>query len=321
MSRAFGASEAEKLRAPKYAHLLGGGLGAMFGAIITSPLEVVKTRLQAQNNKITLQKQFSFGRGTILALRSLTRDEGFFGLYRGLGIHLAAVMPSRGIHFLVYGTVKSYLTNQPRANEMRWFTPVVSSAAAGATVVTLMQPLWLIKTRLQLQTKLAQETMYTGALDVLRNTIKKEGFVGLYRGLGASYLGLSETVLQFTFYELAKNGWTNLKFKDKGVSSEHISINAWETLIISSAAKLTASCLTYPHEVIRTRLREQKKGNKYKGPFQGLYVIAREEGFRGLYGGLGPHLIRVVPNAAILFLTYEFTLAYFAKHTNGGRTS
>jgi solute carrier family 25 protein 33/36 len=63
-------------------------------------------------------------------------------------------------------------------------------------------------------------------------------------------------------------------------------------LAVASAAKLIASVTTYPHEVIRTRLREQRYGNKYPGVFSGMAVIAREEGIRGLYGGMGPHLLR-----------------------------
>lgn len=72
-------------------------------------------------------------------------------------------------------------------------------------------------------------------------------------------------------------------------------------------AKLIAAAATYPHEVIRTRLREA--GNtRYNGLFSGLLLIAKEEGARGLYGGMGAHLIRVVPNAAIMFLTYELVV-------------
>lgn len=38
-----------------------------------------------------------------------------------------------------------------------------------------------------------------------------------------------------------------------------------------------------------------------------------EEGVAGLYGGMGAHLIRVVPNAALLFLVYELTLVYITR--------
>jgi len=66
---------------------------------------------------------------------------------------------------------------------------------------------------------------------------------------------------------------------------------------------------------MKTRLREQRntQSSRYKGPLQGLALIAKEEGIKGLYAGMSAHLLRVVPNAAILFLTYELTLAYFSS--------
>lgn len=37
-------------------------------------------------------------------------------------------------------------------------------------------------------------------------------------------------------------------------------------------------------------------------------TIFREEGMAALYGGLVPHMLRVVPSAAIMFGTYEGVL-------------
>ena len=85
-----------------------------------------------------------------------------------------------------------------------------------------------------------------------------------------------------------------------------------EYLTVASCAKLIAASATYPHEVIRTRMRESGTGSIYKGVFSGLALIYRREGIRGLYGGMAAHLIRVVPNAAIMFLTYESVLRFLS---------
>lgn len=138
-----------------------------------------------------------------------------------------------------------------------------------------------------------------------KKTFQNEGIKGFYRGLGASYLGLFETAIQFTLYENLKSRYT-AKEKRKELQS-------YEYLTISSISKLIASSLTYPHEVVRTRLREQKNQTKYKGPIHGMFVIGREEGRKGLYGGMGAHLIKVVPNAAILFYVVELTEKYYQK--------
>lgn len=64
-------------------------------------------------------------------------------------------------------------------------------------------------------------------------------------------------------------------------------------------------------QVVRTRLREAPTENghvKYTGLVQCFRLIFREEGMAALYGGLVPHMMRVVPSAAIMFGTYEGVL-------------
>lgn len=56
-------------------------------------------------------------------------------------------------------------------------------------------------------------------------------------------------------------------------------------------------------EVVRTRLREE--GTKYRSFFQTLSLLVREEGYGSLYRGLTTHLIRQIPNTAIMMSTYE----------------
>lgn len=61
----------------------------------------------------------------------------------------------------------------------------------------------------------------------------------------------------------------------------------------------------------RTRLRQE--GDKYKTFFQTLRLIIKEEGIRGMYKGLATHLIRQIPNTAIVMTTYELITDYFSS--------
>ena len=98
---------------------------------------------------------------------------------------------------------------------------------------------------------------------------------------------------------------------------EEKKLSAWEYTVAASTAKMIAIIATYPHEVVRTRLREQAINGafKYTGFLNSLSIIAKEEGIRGLYGGMGLHLLRSVPNAAVMFVTFELVSNFLDKQT------
>jgi len=67
---------------------------------------------------------------------------------------------------------------------------------------------------------------------------------------------------------------------------------------------------------VRTRLRQQ--GSRYSGFTNALKIIAKEEGIKGLYGGLFLHLARSVPNAAIMFVSFELVSGYLQNKIDNG---
>ncbi len=65
-----------------------------------------------------------------------------------------------------------------------------SAVIAGVTVSTVTNPIWVVKTRMQLQTReKGVAPRYSSSLDCVRQTLHAEGVRGLYKGLLASYLG------------------------------------------------------------------------------------------------------------------------------------
>ena len=65
-------------------------------------------------------------------------------------------------------------------------------------------------------------------------------------------------------------------------------------------------------------MREQARNGIFKynnGMWQTIGVVAKEEGWKGLYGGMGMHLMKVVPNTAIMFLTYEVVNSWLGRFT------
>lgn len=141
------------------------------------------------------------------------------------------------------------------------------------------------------------------ALQCARYVYKTEGVRGFYRGLTASYAGISETMICFLIYETLKKHLAQSQFASPNGETEKGASDFLRLMMAAAFSKGCASCIAYPHEVIRTRLREE--GSKYKYFFQTGRLIAVEEGYAAFYRGLIPQLIRQIPNTAIVLSTYE----------------
>ncbi|XP_069582872.1 solute carrier family 25 member 36-like [Ranitomeya imitator] len=173
------------------------------------------------------------------------------------------------------------------------------------TAITATNPIWLVKTRLQLDARNRGERRMS-ALECIRKVYKADGVKGFYRGMSASYAGISETVIHFVIYESIKRKLLEHKIASSIDDNEESAKEASDFVGLMLAAATSKTCATsiaYPHEVVRTRLREE--GTKYRAFFQTLSLVVKEEGYGSLYRGLTTHLVRQIPNTAIMMCTYE----------------
>ncbi|NXQ75981.1 S2536 protein, partial [Quiscalus mexicanus] len=290
--------------------------GGTVGAILTCPLEVVKTRLQSSSvtlyisevhlntlNGATVNRVARVSPGPLHCLKMILQNEGPRSLFRGLGPNLVGVAPSRAIYFAAYSNCKEKLNNvfNPDSTQVH----MISAGVAGFTAITTTNPIWLVKTRLQLDARNRGEKRMS-AFECARKVYRLDGFRGFYRGMSASYAGISETVIHFVIYESIKKKL--LEYKTAGaMDNEEESVKEASDFVrmmmAAATSKTCATSIAYPHEVVRTRLREE--GTKYRSFFQTLSLLVREEGYGSLYRGLTTHLIRQIPNTAIMMSTYE----------------
>ncbi|KAE8604343.1 hypothetical protein XENTR_v10014678 [Xenopus tropicalis] len=293
-------------------HLFAGGCGGTVGAILTCPLEVVKTRLQSSSvtlyisevhlntvNGASVNRVARVSPGPLHCLKVILQKEGPRSLFRGLGPNLVGVAPSRAIYFAAYSSCKERLNHVFAADSTQ--VHMISAGAAGFTAITATNPIWLIKTRLQLDARNRGERRMS-AFECIRKVYKTDGLKGFYRGMSASYAGISETVIHFVIYESIKRKLLEQKIADEDESVKEPS-DFVGLMLAAATSKTCATSIAYPHEVVRTRLREE--GTKYRAFFQTLSLVVKEEGYGALYRGLTTHLVRQIPNTAIMMSTYE----------------
>lgn len=113
-----------------------------------------------------------------------------------------------------------------------------AAALAGIVTSTSTNPIWVVKTRMQLSA--AQSRPFSSSWECIRTILHENGIRGLYKGLSASYLGVSEGVIQWTLYEQLKK----LAKKAEGGPLEWVGMFG-----AAGGAKTIASLITYPHEV------------------------------------------------------------------------
>lgn len=159
---------------------------------------------------------------------------------------------------------------------------------------------------------------YSSFVSGVRQIYHTEGVPGFYRGLVPALFGVSQGALQFMAYERLK------VFRSRSghaTPSGDVStgtgrkLGNFDFLALSSLSKLFSGCLTYPYQVVRSRLQTYDSHLFYRGPVDAVVRIWAQEGLAGFYKGLGPNLFRVLPSTWVTFLVYENAKVYLSKLT------
>lgn len=181
-----------------FVHFVGGGLAGMTATSATYPLDLVRTRLAAQRSTM-------YYHGISHAIRTICRDEGVFGLYKGLGATLLSVGPSIAISFSVYESLRSHWLAQ-RPYDPNLLISLTCGSLSGIASSTATFPLDLVRRRMQLEGAGGQARVYnTGLFEAFRHIFRTEGFRGLYRGIMPEYYKVVPGVgIVFMTYEALK---------------------------------------------------------------------------------------------------------------------
>lgn len=179
-------------------------------------------------------------------------------------------------------------------------------SSLGVITSVLTNPIWVIKTRM-LSTGAGAPGAYTSFTNGAKQIYRSEGIPGFYRGLLPALFGVSHGALQFMVYERLKVRRTQMAPDGESGPAQRRELGNLDFFLISSFSKIFAGCVTYPYQVLRSRLQTYDAHLAYRGIRDVVVQIWTREGIAGFYKGLGPNLFRVLPSTWVTFLVYENT--------------
>lgn len=224
---------------------------------------------------------------------------------------------------------RGYPSKEPPRLMTRAMVDVIAGGVAGGVSRTITSPLDVIKIRFQVQLEPTSTTFwsglayqqhpskYTGILQATRDIIREEGIKGLWRGnVPGLLLWMPYTSIQFTVLRQLKSFVAG-----SARGEDHIQLNPALSFLSGALAGCAATVGSYPFDFLRTVLASQGEPKIYANLRSAFIGTLKLKGVRGLYAGLTPTLVVIIPYAGIQFGSYDtfkhWTMALSRKVSDG----
>ncbi|CAI5989081.1 unnamed protein product [Closterium sp. NIES-64] len=147
----------------------------------------------------------------------------------------------------------------------------------------------------------ASRSKYTGLLQAAREILREEGVQGFWRGtVPGLLLVMPYTAIQFVVIHRFKSLMTG-----SHRTEDHKQLRPELSFVGGSVAGMAATVGSYPFDLLRTVLASQGEPKVYAGMRAACMGIVRERGVRGLFAGLPPTMVEIIPYAGLQFGLYD----------------
>ncbi|XP_060630585.2 mitochondrial adenyl nucleotide antiporter SLC25A24 [Anolis sagrei] len=281
-------TEEEKKTGQWWRQLLSGGVAGAVSRTGTAPLDRLKVMMQVHGSKGKMN--ISGG------LQQMVKEGGVRSLWRGNGVNVVKIAPETAIKFWAYERYKKMFVDEDgKIGTMQRF---ISGSLAGATAQTSIYPMEVMKTRLAV----GKTGQYSGMFDCAKKILRREGVVAFYKGYIPNILGIIPYAgIDLAVYEALKKTWLEKYATDSANPG---------VLVLLGCGTLSSTCgqlASYPLALIRTRMQAQAMVDG--GPQLNMVAlfqrIIAQEGPLGLYRGIAPNFMKVLPAVSISYVVYE----------------
>jgi len=210
-----------------------------------------------------------------------------------------------------YRNVFHTVLNIPLDQSLPGYASFLSGGCSGMTATFLTYPLDLARGRISGKLKVKgtnAERHYNGIINTVIVTAKEEGLLALYKGVKPTVLGAMpyEGIKFGTVAAMEKIFPATVKYNEHTGKIEKPPI--WRKLLFGGMGGIMAGLITYPNDTIRRMLQLQgSRGTKdvYNGYFDCARKVYAKHGIQRFYHGVTINVIRMAPNTAVQFGSYE----------------
>ncbi|KAG8181231.1 hypothetical protein JTE90_002911 [Oedothorax gibbosus] len=264
--------------------------------LVGQPLDTVKVKMQ------TFPHLYKNG---LDCFKQTVVKEKVRGLYVGTIPALAANIAKHSVLFCAYGVCQNAVKYFVKKENIQDLNPLENAGAgffAAFFSTFSLCPTELVKCRLQAMRETSSANAISkqriGPWMLAKEIFKNEGILGFFRGFGVTIVReMPGYFFFFGGYEL-----TRILLTPEGMKKENIGL--LRTIFAGGVGGVSFWLAIFPADAIKSILQISRGNDSTIGVTK---EIIHKEGFRALYKGLGPTLLRTFPACGALFAAYEYS--------------
>uniref|UniRef100_A0AAQ5Z826 EF-hand domain-containing protein n=1 Tax=Amphiprion ocellaris TaxID=80972 RepID=A0AAQ5Z826_AMPOC len=279
----------EKLTGMWWRHLVAGGGAGAVSRTCTAPLDRLKVMMQVYGSRTN-------NMCIMTGMMQMIKEGGMRSLWRGNGINVIKIAPESALKFMAYEQIKRLIGSDKETLSI--LERFIAGSLAGVIAQSTIYPMEVLKTRLALR----RTGQYAGISDCAKQIFRREGLGAFYKGYIPNMLGIIPYAgIDLAVYETLKNSY----LQQFGTNSSDPGV-----LVLLACGTVSSTCgqlASYPLALVRTRMQAQAmEGSQQQVSMSALFrQILQTEGPTGLYRGLAPNFLKVIPAVSISYVVYE----------------
>ncbi|XP_031726458.1 calcium-binding mitochondrial carrier protein SCaMC-2-A [Anarrhichthys ocellatus] len=279
----------EKQTGMWWRHLVAGGGAGVVSRSCTAPLDRLKVMMQVYGTRTN-------NMCIMTGMMQMIKEGGMRSLWRGNGVNVIKIAPETALKFMAYEQIKQLIGSE--RGTLGVMERFVAGSLAGVIAQSTIYPMEVLKTRLALRTT----GQFSGISDCAKQIFRREGLRAFYKGYVPNMLGIIPYAgIDLAVYETLKNNY----LQQYGINGTDPGV-----VVLLACGTVSSTCgqlASYPLALVRTRMQAQAaiEGSQ-QVTMSGLFrQILQTEGPTGLYRGLGPNFLKVIPAVSISYVVYE----------------